>query len=80
MEFTMTETPKQTPPRRANAEEKLEEHRRRDEAYFAEMHRVRAMNEAKTARLRDQRLAKEAADRANRMNAPPPKGRSSRSS
>ena len=78
----MNDTPKQNPPRRANAEEKLEEHRRRDEAYFAEMHRVRAANEAKTARLRDQRLAKEAAQEAERANMPPPapKGRASRRS
>ncbi len=77
----MTETPKQAPPRRANAEEKLEEHRRRDEAYFAEMQHLRAANEAKTARLRAQRLAKEEAERVTRMNAPPPppKGRSPRS-
>ena len=72
----MTETPKKTPPRRPNAEEKLEEHRRRDEAYFAEMHRLRALNEAKTARLRDQRLAKEAADRSSLP--PAPKGRAPR--
>lgn len=76
----MTDTPKQNPPRRANAEEKLEEHRRRDEAYFAEMHRLRAANEAKTARLRDQRLAKEAAERANHPTTPMPKGRRPRGS
>ena len=76
----MNDTPKQQP-RRANAQEKLEEHRRRDEAYFAEMARLRTANEAKSARLRNQRLAKEEAERASRANAPPPapKGRAPRS-
>jgi hypothetical protein len=44
------------------------------------MAKLRASNEAKSARLRDQRLAKEEAERVSRANAPPPapKGRAPR--
>ncbi len=55
---------------RGTTEDKYEENRRRDAEYFEEMHRLRAANEAKTARLRQLRLEKEAADRASGASVP----------
>jgi hypothetical protein len=51
----------------------------REDAFRAEVHRERKASDAKTAKLRTLRLAKEEQDRIDAANAPPPPPKKTRS-